>query len=137
MAKRRSRTVPELEAENRFLRKRGRAEAVTSVINNVIRWGGLVWVASYAYRAVEALAGQRTVADLGLRFLTDVRVSTLAAWLVGASAVMYGWRQRGLRRSAIERMSSRIQELERQFDHKRSSSRLTPRGDTHPRDSYE
>ncbi len=53
---------------------------------------------------------------------------------VGVSGLVYGLYQRHLRRETIERTQGRIRELEKAVDNKRSSSRLTVRGDTRPED---
>lgn len=53
---------------------------------------------------------------------------------VGTLGIVYGKRQSILRKNTIERLQSRIQELEKRIDENRSSSGLTSRGDTNPRD---
>jgi hypothetical protein len=131
-AKRRSKAV--LEAENRYLRKRSLVDATASVINNLIRWGGLVVLGYFAVRITEELSGGVTTANLGLTLVTDVRISTVAAWALAFASVTYGWGQRRLRRDTVERLAGRIRELERAYDPRRTSSRLTSRGDTHPGD---
>ncbi len=53
---------------------------------------------------------------------------------MAAGAGVYGWKQRDLRKTTVERLQSRIKELELKLDSKRSSSHLTPRGDTREED---
>lgn len=127
-------TRAQLEVENRYLRRRTGLEAIASVVNHAIRVGGAVAIAYFGYRTVGVLAGETTTANIGIRFLADVRVSDAVAWLFGAGGVMYGLRQRRLRRSTVERLSGRITQLEKGIDSRRTSSHLTPRGETQPED---
>ncbi len=76
------------------------------------------------------MAGETTAADFGLQVLADLNVSTAAAWLVAACGFGYGTWERRVRKTTVERLSSRLQNLERQRDPKRTSSGLTPRGDS-------
>ena len=61
----------ELLAELKALKGARRAESWASVVNNIVRWAGVVLIARYAYLAVEALAGKETLAEMSL--LGDVR----------------------------------------------------------------
>jgi len=129
MAKTRK-TAAELRAENRILRDTRWVQAVTSVVNTVVRWGAAVWIASYFYRSMAALAGETTVADLGMRVLGDLRVSTALAWVLAACGAGYGTWERRVRKKTVERLTPRHRTLERQLDARRTSSGLTPRGDS-------
>lgn len=130
----REKSKAELMAENRLLKTHGRVDAWVAILTTLTKWGGFVLIARYAYLSVAALAGKETLADIGIQFLSDVRVSEALAWLLATSGVVYGYRQRKLRRDTVERQHGRIEELERRVDPKRSSSRLTPRGETRPED---
>jgi hypothetical protein len=132
MAKQKS--AAELRAENRMLRQLRSSESFVSVLNNLIKWAGLFGISFCAYLSIDALAGQTTAADIGIKFLADVKVSEALAWLLGGSGIAYGWRQRKLRRDTVERIQPRVQQLEKQIDEGRSSSKLTRRGDTPPED---
>jgi hypothetical protein len=123
-----------LRAENRILRKVKTSEGIVSIFNNLTRWGGAVLIVRYVYLMVLALAGHATFADIGLKILGDVKVSETVAWLFGSGSVAYGWHQRKLRKDTVERLQERIQKFERQIDGKRTSSRLTARGNTRPED---
>ena len=92
----------------------------------------VILVARYAYLSVDALAGDVTVADIGVgvRILGNVKVSTILCTAVGVLGTVYGLQQRSLRKSTTERLTARIEDLERRIDPKRSTSGLTSRGDT-------
>lgn len=127
-------TYEQLEAELKLLKKGQTTSAITVLGTAAFKWGALVWISYYAFRAVEALAGQQTFANIVLDILGHVTVQIGFGWACGAGGVLYGWRQRKLRKDVVERLSGRIADLERQLDSRRSSSRLTPRGDTRPED---
>ena len=120
MANRKSK--PELVAENKFLRKRLNTMTLARVTETAIRMGTLVAIAGFAYLSVKALAGETTAADIGIKVLTDFKISEALAWLFGGSGLAYGLRERKLRRETVEREHSRIQKLEKQLDPRRKSS---------------
>lgn len=129
-----NKTKADLVAENRVLRRIDSANGWASVLRTAIKWGGMVGVARYAWLAVDSLAGQSTVADIGLKFLAEVGVSDVLAWLLAGGAVVFGLVQKKLRGDTIQRLSGRIQQLEQQIDPRRTSSHLTVRGQTNPVD---
>jgi hypothetical protein len=124
----------QLEAELKELRKARASEGIVQVLNNLIRWGGIVLIVRYIYLGIDTLSGKSTLADIGVEFLTDINISITIAWLAGIGGLAYGYKQRMLRKDTIERLVGRIQELEGTFDPNRTSSKLTKRGDTRPED---
>jgi len=126
----RKRSKEELDAQVRIRQIDARA----SVANALIRFAGLGFLGFCAWRSVAALAGQATLASIGITFLGNVYISEAAAWLLAVVSVGYGYRQRQLRRREIARFSPLIREREQAIDPKRTSSQLTERGDTKPED---
>lgn len=124
----------QLEAELKALRSSRTVDGAVVVLQSLLRWGGIVAIAWFTRLAVGDLAGQTTMADIGLDFLGKVEVSVALAWAAGAAGGYYGYRQRKLRRDTVERLQKRVQELEKIIDRKRSTSRLTSRGETRPED---
>lgn len=129
-----NKTRAQLETELKMLRSVKRSEGILSLGNNLIRWGALVLITRYAYLSIEAMAGKETFAGFFVNFLGNFDVSMALSWVVGGTGFLYGARQRSLRRDAIERLQGRITHLEKQIDPRRSSSNLTPRGDSRPED---
>jgi len=127
-------TRAELEAEVRLLKRQKNAGAIATVLINLIRWSGLTLIAYFAYLTVASLSGETTTADIGIKLFADVRLSEVFAYLFGGGGVIYGARQRSLRRNTIERLQGRIKKLEKERDPGRTSSGLTQRGATHPKD---
>ena len=123
-------TAAVLRVENRMLRRSYWTEAVTSVLTTGIWAGAAVLVARYFYLIVAALAGDRTVADIGIRVLADVSFSVILPVAFGIGGILYGRLQRKLRKATVERLAPRSQELEQRLDPERSSSGLTSKGDT-------
>lgn len=109
--------------------------SLASVLNGMFKWGGIAAACGFLYLSIDTLAGQTTNADIGVRLLADVKLSEVFAYIFGSGAVAYGWRQRSLRKSTIERLQGRIRSLESILDPDRSSSGLTTRGDTPPKDA--
>ena len=103
-------------------------------ISSVTPWVALVFIAYFVRGTVMALAGRHTFADIGLRFAGDFRVSESIAYIFGIGGLGYGIRMKKLHGDNVQRTASRIAELESRLDPKRSSSRLTPRGETRPED---
>jgi len=124
----------QLEAELKALRSSRTVDGTVVVLQSLLRWGGIVAIAWFTRLAVGDLAGQTTLADIGIDFLGKVEVSVALAWTAGAAGGYYGYRQRKLRRDTVERLQKRVKELENFIDKNRSSSQLTSRGDTRPED---
>jgi len=126
--------LAELKAQNRYIRQSRIIYLVTTAINNLFKYGSLLGIAYCFYLIIAVLAGKTTLANIGISFLGNVRISETVAWLFGVSGVAFGYRQRRLRRKTVEHLQTRNIELEKQIDPNRTSSTLTPRGDTNPRD---
>lgn len=122
------------EFETRILWTTRLVEGVGQVLSSLIRWGAIVLIARYAYLSIASLAGQNTLADIGINFLSNIKVSGALAGATGVGGLIYGERQRKLRKNTIERLQGRIRELETEIDPNRSTSNLTHRGDTRPDD---
>jgi hypothetical protein len=82
----------------------------------------------------DSYAGLSTTADVAIRLIADFRLGVVLPYLLTGGAVGYGLHQRRLRRAAIERLTNRTQQLELQRDPNRTTSALTSRGTTNPKD---
>lgn len=109
-------------------------EVFGMVTHRAIPWIGLFGISYVGYLSIKSLSGQVTFANIVVRFISDFRTSRGVAYLFGLGGIGYGVRQRKLRRDNIEKLSERVQHLERERDPGRSSSRLTRRGETRPED---
>jgi hypothetical protein len=111
-----------------------RLEIIDNAVRLAIPWGFGAIIAACAAYSVSVLAGKYTFAQIGVSFLGSLKVNETISYAFGASGVIYGIKQRALRRKNIQRMSSQIQTLEGQLFSTRSSSNLTTQGTTQPRD---
>lgn len=129
-----SKSKAQLEAELKMLRSSKTAEGWITIGQSTIRWTAIVFIVRYAYLAIEILSGKSTTADIGINFLANINISVALAWCAGLGGIAYGKHQSKLRKDTVERLQNRIQELELNSDPSRSSSNLTPRGETRPED---
>lgn len=123
-----------LKAENRVIRRNHIATSIASIVNRAIPWAVILGIARYFYLSIGALAGKETSANILLKFLANIAISQYLAYALAGGGILYGWRQRSLRQKTVVHLQSRNQKLEAARDPQRSSSLLTERGETHPRD---
>ena len=119
--------------------RRQRWETLDVAVARLCKWIPLCVICYFAYLSIASLAGRSTLAQFGLWIITDLKMNTAFSHIVtalfGAGGVPFGVRQRRLRRRNIERMASQLAEYETRLDPKRSSSRLTKKGQTRPEDA--
>jgi len=113
------------------------ADQVGGIAKALIKYGAAVAIFYYLYGAVRALAGQHTYADIGVKFLAQMSISESVSYAAGAGGVLYGIRERKLRRDKTEYLAGRNRALEKKLDPGRTSSRLTSRGTTRREDREE
>ena len=117
-----------------FLLRSKRLELIETVIRLSIPWGALVAIAYWVHIDIAALAGKQTLAQIGIAFLGDIKISDAVAYIFGAAGAGYGIAERNLRRKTIARLADEGRRLEQTLDPRRSSSNLTRRGTTRPED---
>jgi hypothetical protein len=110
------------------------ATQISAAFQTLIRWGFGLFMVRYGYLAIDSLAGKTTLANIVLNLLSNVSFSSSVAWGGTAVAAIYGYRQKRLRENTVQRLSSRIEELEQGVDPDRTSSQLTSKGRTNPKD---
>ena len=129
-----NKTKKQLEAELRSLKTGRSVEGWVTIILALIRWGAIVFIARYGFLSIQALAGRNTLTDIGINFLGKVEVAVSIAWISAMLGVMYGLKQRKLRRDTVERLQNGNKQLENKLDPNRTSSKLTSRGASRPED---
>ncbi len=129
-------TKKELEFDLRILKRVKLTEAIVTIVRDVLKYGTFMFVAWMGYLSIKCFAGQTTFADVGLKVLGDIRVNAALGWVAGGGGIAYGLAQRKLRSKTIQRLESRVSTTEKKLDEKRTSSRLTKGGDTHPKDDF-
>lgn len=129
-------TKPQLEAELRLLRKQRRSGGVALVLREVVKWCGRGFLAYMAFLSIKALAGATTQTDIKIAvdLFESLDLVHILAVLFGVGGIGYGNFERWLRKKNIKRLGPRIKQLEKQLDHRRTSSGLSDGGGTHPLD---
>lgn len=122
------------KVEAEYLLRAKRLEIFDTAIRLLIPWGALALIAFWVHSDVIALAGKQTLANIGLSFLGDIRVSDAVAYIFGAAGAGYGIAERTVRRRTIARLAEENKNLEKLVHPERSTSHLTKRGTTSPED---
>lgn len=112
------------------------ALGILNVLSIAAKWVPIAFIVAYASDALIALAGKKTEANVIVKYFTgtDSGWSVTVFGLLAFACMFWALIERRLRHSAIERLTERTEQLEKQLDANRSSSGLTPDGRTHPRD---
>ena len=129
-AKRARQSEQELHYNYRFRK----LDLIGAALQTAIPWGSLVFLAWLVSNALESLAGQETIADIGINVLGNVGINDGLAYALAAGTIFYGNRERRLRREVTARLTARTTELEERLDSGRSSSGITTHGTTRPGD---
>jgi hypothetical protein len=109
---------------------------ISQIFDRAIPITGLVLVVYFGiFRPVHDLAAHNTQASFSLALLADIRPSEIVSYFFGIAGWIFGLNAQRLRRNVTERLAGRIAELERDKDPHRTSSGLTTRGRTSPRDT--
>jgi hypothetical protein len=120
------------ELELRYSHKLARLELAATVLRVAFPSAAAVAIAWLVTGSVDRLAGKFTYADIGIRFVSDFKLSI--AYTLTAAAATWALLERKLKGDTIKRLSTRTVELEKRLDPARTSSRLTERGTTRPGD---
>lgn len=101
-------------------------------------WGA-VWVGGFvsAVLIARAFAGRATVADIGVGLIVRAYAhlgSAKVAWPITFVSIVYAELQRRERLRKTEKLAKRNRELEHRLDPGRTSSQLTPTGETREED---
>jgi hypothetical protein len=106
-------------------------DAISRALDQLIPGAAGVLIVYFGiYRPVHALASKQTLALFGFKLLVDTRPNEMISYLVAFLGWMFGINAQRLRRNTTARLTYRIQELERRLDPNRTTSGLTPRGQT-------
>lgn len=102
--------------------------------NNVIRYGAWLGIAYYAYRSIDALAGETTSLEFFHLVTFEFLSKSLPWWVLTMALGLWAILERSIRKRKTEKLTNRIEELETKIDPQRTSSGLSATGDTHPND---
>lgn len=125
---------PRGQKEADFLLRYKKLEIIADAVHLIFPWGSLVAIFGFLYLIASKLAGQVTLAQLGMNIAGSLHVPDVVAYLFGGSGMAYGLRERQLRHKKIAEITSHSHHLETLVDQNRTSSGLTPYGTTRPED---
>jgi hypothetical protein len=123
---------PVLSARSQERLGLARIEQQYRTLRTFLKVAGGVFAVYLTREALEALAGETTRLAFELSVLADVKF--VATVTLAGTATAWAVVERKLRHRKVEQMSGRIKELETRLDSNRSSSGLTPKGKTNPKD---
>jgi len=106
------------------------SEQRSLTVRTLIRWLCAALIVYLSNEMLSAFAGRTTELMVSILAKSEVSISLALAGGCAVWAIL----ERMVRKRAIERLTERTQKLEKAIDPKRSSSGLTTRGNTHPRD---
>lgn len=136
-------TSEKAHSDNELLFKGSLANNITSIINNLIKTGGLVFIAYFIKETIGYVAGTETkgIFSFDFKVLTDLKANNYFYYLMiaifglfGFSGTTYGIIQRNLRRRVIADFAAAKEAAEKRIDPGRHSSRLLNNGTTRPED---
>ncbi len=100
-------------------------------LGRTIVWGAtIVFIAHYIHLVGVAFAGTTTEANLALSIIANVQADRWVAYILAGGGVGYGLHQRRLRQRNINRLTQHTSQLEQRIYPGRTSSGLTPEGNT-------
>jgi hypothetical protein len=120
--------------ESDYLLSYKKIDSVTTIIRDIVKWGGLSFLGYCGYLSVALLAGRATTANIFVKILGNATINHGLMVVLAGGGWVYGMGQQLLRRRNIQRTVPAKNALELKLDPKRTSSNLTKRGTTQPGD---
>lgn len=111
-----------------------RLEKVSSFAMKALNWAGVLMLAWIVADAATSFAGKDSKASLFVEILANIGVNVTLAYSAVGGCTIWALLERKFRRDKTTTLSERIQELEKEKDPTRTSSNLTPTGQTRPED---
>ena len=128
--------IDRLEAEVENLRQSQRGTNLIAFFRLAFPYGTVIAVAYFISQTLLGLAGMDTNADIKVAFSADMvaKADKYIAWFFGGGGITYGLAERKFRKDKVKYLATRNAELEKMIDGKRTSSGLSPTGETHEED---
>lgn len=128
-------SAAERKHEKELAHKAAQAETWAGVVKTGLRCAAAVGIAWMFKGSAEAFAGQVTITNLALTLPLNIKVGLSLASTTTIGSIVWGFRERHLRKATIKRLAPLAEKYEQIKDPKRTSSRLTLSGDTNPEDA--
>ena len=135
MNKRKQKEKEPVISEEELQRKHARWMAANSTIRAILTTAiiclfGWLSIHSAFYLPIQAAHGEITTISLAQNFLANIHADVYVAWGTAAGGVIFGEVQRRKRNRERVDKDARITELEKKLDPNRTSSLMTPGGET-------
>ena len=122
--------------------------SLVKVIHSLVKWIGCPGIISFMlYLSIDSLSGKVTSANINVSIdlweqiknsLADVATSCVSVGILGiifgVGGIIFGRKCLQLKNETVEKLHQYQVKWEKQHDPKRTSSKLTPRGETRPED---
>ncbi|MFC1566913.1 hypothetical protein ACFL4A_03625 [bacterium] len=106
------------------------------ILSNFIKWTSLIVIIYFIHKSIFYLSGKTADANILIKVLGNINIKTKIAYSFGFVGVLYGYLQRKLRKDKVAELADRNKQLEKIIHNNRSSSKLTPLGNTRKEDAY-
>ena len=106
----------------------------TDAFKSLLKWSAVAFVAYQAQLSISNLAGKTTISDIAISMWLSSSNRELVCLSSALLSLLWGLFERQLRMKKVKQLSSRVVFLEQKIDENRSSSNLTPTGQTRPED---
>jgi hypothetical protein len=100
----------------------------------LIKYGALVAMTYFSYKAVASLGGKETLAKIAVSLVTDLKMNQWLCYVLAGGSAVWALGERRLRRKKTTELTDRLREHEKKIDPNRSSSSLPPSGTTRTED---
>jgi len=120
--------------QNEYSIKFKKLDIVNSAIQTTLKLSALVAICAILASALKVMSGKQTLLNVTMLLIANLKMSEKISYILGLGGLLYGYRQRRLRRIVIENMSGHQRKLELLLDPQRTSSGITPKGTTRPDD---
>ncbi|MFO1053922.1 MAG: hypothetical protein U1F36_17025 [Planctomycetota bacterium] len=127
-------TRQDLEAELRVLRAARTSDRVCTTISCCFKYSCFAYLGWCALESVRALAGRTTLSQFFVGILGNIELGWTVSLTVGLVGIIYGSKERALRRRVVVQLAAQKTDLEKRLDPGRTSSSLTIDGMTNPKD---
>lgn len=127
--------VAVLETELRREDRGQIVQSLTAITKMVIRYGTIALIGYFARDVLIEWTGETTSANLLFNIVTDIKFPVAALGATNVITFVLYRRERQLRQDNTKHMHRPVRAKELEIDPERSSSNLTERGTTNPKDS--
>lgn len=130
---------PATSSELEVLREKGRQESLrwfhaATIAKTLIHTTGFVLCFYMVKGSIESLSGKQTIASIVVGLAAEMQANKWISYAIAALCGGAWFRERNLRKKKVKELTEHSARLERLVDPSRTSSQLTPDGNSRPED---